>query len=264
MPSVLDRIKAIQRRLGVAPDGIIGPVTLSRIEALLDAAEAPSGGETPAPEASLVVSRDALEALVGFEISSEAYYRRHLQSPIWPGAASGVTIGIGYDLGHTSATQLERDWRGRLPDTAVDALLSVQGLKGEAAKRALSKVRHVVVPLPEAKQVFYTSTLPRFAKDTRRVYEGVEKLPPDAQGALLSLVFNRGTSMANTSSRREMRAIRDLVKAKNLAGIAAQIRAMKRLWDRSTLPGLHVRRDREADLVAGADRPYTPEEKVSV
>lgn len=262
MPSTLDRIKAIQRRLDLSPDGIIGPMTLTRIEALLDTAL--PDPDAPPPQASLIVSQDSLEALVRFEISSEAFYRRALEHPIWPGASSGVTIGIGYDLGHTSVSQIERDWRGRLSDNDVDALLGTQGVKGEAAKAILARVKHIVVPLDEAKQVYYTSTLPRFAKETRRVYEGIEKLPADAQGALLSLVFNRGASMADRSSRREMRAIRGLVTAKDLLGIAAQIRAMKRLWDRDRLPGLHVRRDKEADLVANAERAYAPDELVSL
>jgi hypothetical protein len=47
-----------------------------------------------------------------------------------------------------------------------------------------------------------------------------------------------------------------------LAGIAAQIRAMKRLWDPAKLPGLHKRRDREAELIAAADRMYDPTELV--
>jgi GH24 family phage-related lysozyme (muramidase) len=105
---------------------------------------------------------------------------------------------------------------------------------------------------------------PRYARDTRRVYPGVEALPADAQGMLLSLVFNRGASMADTDRRREMRQIRPLVAAADLAGIAARVRAMKRLWDIAELPGLHRRRDREAELIAAADRLYEPEELVAV
>lgn len=262
MPSLADRIKAIQRRLGLRPDGLIGPVTLSRIEALLDRALGPP--REPAPGASLLVSKRTLDAIVGYEISSEAHYRRALERPIWPGADSGVTIGVGYDLGYTSASQIERDWRGRLPDAEVGALLRVQGKTGSGAKAALPSVAHVAVPLDAAREVFYTSTLPRFAASARGAYPGCERLPADAQGALLSLVFNRGASMADTDRRREMRAIRDLVTAGDLDGIAGQIRAMKRLWDGALLGGLHRRRDAEADLCAGASRTYDADELVSV
>jgi hypothetical protein len=50
----------------------------------------------------------------------------------------------------------------------------------------------------------------------------------DRQGGLVSLVFNRGTSMEG-HRRREMRAIRDLVPKKDVKEIADQIRQMKRI-----------------------------------
>jgi GH24 family phage-related lysozyme (muramidase) len=59
-----------------------------------------------------------------------------------------------------------------------------------------------------------------------------------------------------------MLAIRDLVARGDLAGIAAQIRSMKRLWEGKGLDGLLRRRDDEAALVAGARRTYTPDELV--
>lgn len=264
MASVKERIQAIQRRFGLSPDGIIGPNTLSRIEAVLDANLPPATGLAAPPIPTLVVSARGLEALVAFEVSSEAFYEAKLQKPTWPGAESGVTIGIGYDLGHTAPSQIERDWRGRLSDADVDKLLSVSGKKGQAAKSALGgSVKNVVVPLAAAKQVFYTSTLPRFATSTRQAYPGVENLPADAQAMLLSLVFNRGGSMTG-ASRTEMKAIQPLVVAKNLSGIASQIRSMKRLWDKNTLPGLHKRRDKEAELVEQANRAYTPDELVTL
>lgn len=262
MPSLADRIRAIQRRLGIRPDGLIGPVTLTRIEAVLDRVFGPPA--EPAEGASLLVSARALDLIVAHEITSEATYRRALERPIWPGADSGVTVGIGYDLGHTSAAQIERDWRGRLPDAHVDALLRVQGTTGPRAEAALPEVAHVVVPLEAARAVFYTSTLPRFAASVRRAYPGVEGLPADAQGALLSLVFNRGASMSSDDRRREMREIRGLVPDGDLDGIAGRIRSMKRLWDPARLGGLHRRRDAEADLVAHAARAYDPGELVSV
>ena len=264
--TITERLKAIQRRLGVPPDGLLGPVTLTRIEALLDGAAPPAPPAPPAdlPEANLVVSRTSVEAIVAFEVSSESAYRRKYERPIWPGAASGVTIGIGYDLGYNTPAQIEKDWGGRLPDADVARLVTVAGKTGAAAQQARAAVADVVVPFAAAKEVFYTATLPRYARDTRKAYPGVEKLPPDAQGALLSLVYNRGASLGPKDSRREMRAIRPLVEAQDLPGIAAQIRAMKRLWDKAKLPGLHTRRDREAELVAKADRAYRDDERVRV
>jgi len=61
-----------------------------------------------------------------------------------------------------------------------------------------------------------------------------------------------------------MKAIQPLVIQKDLDGIAREIRAMKRLWDVSLLPGLHARRDEEARMIAGADRAYDQSEFVLV
>jgi len=253
------RLEDIQRRMGVRPDGLLGPITLSAIERLLDQAL----GRLPTP-VNLVVSDASLDLIVRFEITSFARYERALSHPIWPGAASGVTIGIGYDLGHNSGSQIERDWRGRLADATVDEMLTAAGVKGTEARDLVPGLQHLTIPLDAAREVFYVATLPRYADKTRRAYAGIEDLPADAQGAMLSLIFNRGASMRATDRRREMRAIRPLVTSGDLAGIAEQIRSMKRLWDPAVLPGLHTRRDKEADLVAGADRHYDPAELVNL
>ena len=100
-----------------------------------------------------------------------------------------------------------------------------------------------------------TSTLPRNAQMTRKAYPGMEALPADAQGMLLSLVFNRGTRMSG-SSRREMKAIQSMVIGRDLNGISEQIRSMKRLWDIEVLAGLHKRRDAEAQMIADARTDY--------
>jgi len=56
-----------------------------------------------------------------------------------------------------------------------------------------------------------------------------------------------------------MKAIVNLVAAGDLAGIATQVRAMKRLWVGIGLDGLLKRRDKGATLVARADREYEPQ-----
>ncbi len=247
------RIMQLQARLGLEPDGIVGPDTLSKLEALAPA-PAPAGS-------SLQVSRRGLAKLVEFEVSSEENYEKKLVRPTWPGGASGVTIGIGYDLGYNTPTQIGADWQGHLPDEDVDRLVAVAGLKGSAAEAARAKVATVRVPLPAARVVFYTRTLPRYAADTRRAYPGAERLPADAQSAMLSLVFNRGTAMQG-DRRREMREIVPLVAARDLTGIAARLRSMKRLWE--ALPGLIKRREAEAILVESARSAYPPDELVWV
>jgi GH24 family phage-related lysozyme (muramidase) len=223
----------------------------------------PNGKTNSKIDHHLTVSRKGLDQIIAFEISSVSYYKKHLKHPIWPGGASGITIGIGYDLGYHSRSRIKKDWGGKIPDADLETLLTVSGKKGEAAKEALPDVQHIEIPIQTAKEVFYTCTLPTFAALTRKAYPGVEKLPADAQAMLLSLIYNRGSRMSGTG-REEMRNIRDLVTAEDLDAIADQTRAMKRLWDSSALPGLHTRRDKEAEIIASANRNYEPSELVSV
>jgi len=258
--STKDRIAAIQSRLGLPADGIIGPVTLSAIERLL---ERETGRPTDVPR--LTCSITGLEWIVKFEISSEAYYNKKLKHPAWPGGASGVTIGIGYDLGYGSAAQMRRDWGGRISDVDLKTLEKVCRLKGKdaQAKMALQSIRAVTVPLESASQVFYLASLPDYATKCLKAYPGVAKLPADAQSALLSLVFNRGTSKSG-STRREMKAITQLIENKDLDGISDQVLSMKRLWEGKGLDGLLSRRDREASLIRKSKRDYEPEELMEI
>jgi hypothetical protein len=258
--NTIDRIKVIQARLGLEADGVVGPATLTAIERLMAGISTP-----PEEKLRLNCSSVGLDWLVKFEISSEAYYNRFLKHPTWPGGDSGVTIGVGYDLGFVTIARLRRDWGGKIADADLKKLEKVCGLKGEKAqsKVKLVSIRAVAVALESARRVFYTSSLPAFAKKCLKVYPGIEKLPADAQAALLSLIFNRGTRKSG-STRREMKAIEALIVAGDLDGIADQILSMKRLWQDKGLDGLLRRREVEADLVRDSKRDYEPVELVRI
>jgi len=256
----LHKIKVIQARLGLEDDGVIGPATLTAIERLLDGINAPAEEKT-----RLTCSSNGLEWLVKFEISSESYYNRFLKHPTWPGGDSGVTIGVGYDLGFVTIARMRRDWGGKISDADIKKLEKVCGLKGEKAqsKVKLVSIRTVAVSLESASRVFYTSSLPTFARKCLKAYPGIEKLPADAQTALLSLIFNRGTRKSG-STRREMKAIEALIVAGDLDGIADQILNMKRLWQDRGLDGLLRRREVEADLVRDSKHDYEATELVRI
>ena len=262
--SLQKRLQQIQRRLGLRADGLLGPDTLSRIEALIDQSNSPQAAEPSRQQHDdqLTCSRTGLQQIARFEISSDAYYRRFLSHPTWPKGQSGITIGIGYDLGYQTPARMRKDWQGLLADADLERLVMVVGLKGRAGSAAVATVADITIPLVAANQVYYTATLPEYAARTRKAYPGVELLPADAQAMLLSLVYNRGTSFSGRR-RREMKAIVPLVAAADLAAIAAQIRAMKRLWG-SELSGLRKRRDIEAKLIEQADRDYAPDELIYV
>ncbi|HFA48464.1 MAG TPA: hypothetical protein ENJ95_05525 [Bacteroidetes bacterium] len=258
---ILQRIKAIQARLGLVADGIIGPATLTALENTI--------GQVLGPPVRPVahqmkISRKGLEQIIQFEIGTKAYYNRKLKSPVWPGGQSGVTIGIGYDLGYHNQRQIASDWKGRVDDADLKGLLKVSGIKGRAAKRKSTSLRHISIPYQVSQEVFLTRVLPDFAKKTKRAFPGVEALPPDAQAMLLSLVFNRGPGMANNDRRREMRNIRLLVPSGNLSAIAAEVRSMIRIWKGQNIERTMTRRrNDEAELIENArDESTLPEAEI--
>lgn len=169
----------------------------------------------------------------------------------WPGGGSGITIGIGYDLGFVTPEQFEEDWDEYLTDDEIERLKTVIGLTGGSAQMRAPQFTDIKIKREDAEAVFKERTLPLHSQRTEDAFPGVDELPPDAQGALVSLVFNRGPGM-DGDRRKEMRAVRDAVAEQDLQEIADQIRAMKRLWEGKGLDGLLKRRDAEADLVESA------------
>jgi GH24 family phage-related lysozyme (muramidase) len=83
---------------------------------------------------------------------------------------------------------------------------------------------------------------------TKLIYPQLETLNEDTQGALVSMVYNRGMKL-DGDSRTEMKAIVDLVAKQDYHGIAEEIEKSKRLWEGKGLDGLVLRREAEADLV---------------
>jgi GH24 family phage-related lysozyme (muramidase) len=166
----------------------------------------------------------------------------------WPGGESGVTIGFGYDLGYVTAAQFQEDWGDQLPADVMTKLKTAIGLKGIPAKNKAAQLKDVKIDRAPSLVVFTERTVPQYEAQTRAAFPGFDTLPNDAQGALVSLVFNRGASMKG-DRRIEMRAIRDAVPSGDLQEIADQLRKMKRLWVGQGLDGLLRRRDAEADMV---------------
>ena len=166
----------------------------------------------------------------------------------WPGEASGITLGVGYDLGFGTTKQFVEDWSEYLTSEQVDRLKTAIGVSGQEARVLAPQFSDIKVKWDDAVEVFKNRTLPLYSQRTEDAFPGVDQLPANAQGALVSLIFNRGTAMVG-DRRKEMRAIRDAVAAGDLQEIANQIRAMKRLWVGKGVDGLLKRRDAEADLV---------------
>lgn len=196
---------------------------------------------------SIRSSEASITMIVYFEVSSESYYTAKLQKPTWPGGMSGVTIGIGYDLGYATIATIQADWGDKLSTHMMEELKHVAGLKGSPASAAAHAMRDVIVPLKAAMAVFKEHDMPKWEGIVSRALPNTDLLSPDCFGALVSLAYNRGASFSNSGDRyREMRNIHDHMQSKNLDAIPDEIRSMSRLWP--TVRGLQLRRAAEANL----------------
>lgn len=187
------------------------------------------------------------DLIVRFEVGEgERAYVRCCERPTWPGAASGVTIGIGYDLGHQPERAIIADWRDH---AAVARLAAQAGITGAAAKARVPALRDIRVPYAYAISVFDASTLPLYQQRALRAFPGIERMPAGARDAVVSVVYNRGGDTRG-ERRREMRHIAEVcIPARDAMCVAEQIESMERIWRGSVIErGMTARRRAEADL----------------
>ena len=202
-----------------------------------------------------MLSKKSLDLILEFEVGGgENYYNKFLKNPAWPEGQSGVTIGVGYDLGYVNKAEFSEDWKD-LPKETFDRLYKVVGIKGYNAKNLIRGLKDITIPWDLALKVFNNKTVTKFYNLTRETFPNFDNLPEDAKGGLVSLVFNRGNALEG-DRRREMKLIRDGMKLvstfdqKALTFIANQIRNMKRIWIGGSIEkGMSRRRDAEAKLI---------------
>ncbi|NUP12237.1 MAG: hypothetical protein HOW73_39830 [Polyangiaceae bacterium] len=212
--------------------------------------------------APMEISREAVELIIAWEIAGGDYsaarsvYDRRYTHPHWPGnAASGLTIGVGYDLRHQTE-HYERDWKSRLsaiqkPKDAYDRLRGYLGKSGTNA--AVEKTSDIAIPWADALAVYRIDVLPRFITSTENTFPGVEGMHPHVRGALTSLVYNCGPGTKGDDKilkKQAFDAIRVAVADKNVRGVADGILAMKLYHEPNTRvrEGLYRRREAEAAL----------------
>ena len=247
-PNKKETVKKVQKFLKLVEDGDDGPKTWGCIIKSLNIPE------EIVPETKPVgisgISKASFDLIVEYEVGGgEGYYNKFLSRPTWPQGASGVTIGIGYDLGYNTSEQFKKDWGDKLDSSSYERLSKTLGKTGGNAAPLVSSLRDISVPWASALIVFQQNTLPRFISQTLQAFPNSDKLDPDAFGALVSIVFNRGPSVTG-DSRREMMNIKTLVPSKDYKAIAQEVKNMKRLWVNKGLDGLLKRRDDEAKLIA--------------
>jgi len=194
----------------------------------------------------LPISDLSKKLIVAFEISSEAIYKQRYQQPTWPGGMSGVTIGIGYDVGYVKPEELRADWAGLINEKDLNALSQTCGATNTAAKEMIASLSGVAIPWAEANKEF-EGELKKYVGMTLKALPNFAALSEHCRGALVSLVYNRGPSFDAPGDRyNEMRNIRAHMVLKNFSKIPEEIRKMERLWP--DVRGLIKRREAEANL----------------
>lgn len=170
--------------------------------------------------------------------------------PEWPGYSSGITIGYGDDLGYCTRDEFAQRWMPFLSQTQFEILATVLGITGPRASVILPSVKGIPIREKDARHVFDTFLMPDYMAKTINTYPGSEELLGEAFGALVSLIYNRGTSLEG-DRRTEMAAIAPLIVSKDLQGIANQFLAMRRLWPKQgdSDHDLYSRRTAEAKLI---------------
>ena len=217
----------------------------------------------------------AYDLIVYYETGGEGYYNKKLARPTWPKGYSGITIGFGYDLGYNKTGPFQELWSPHLENEKINRLS--QGI-GKRAPRDKSRIlamlpglSDIVIAWESGREVFRQDSIPRYRKLLHKALPNSVNLPPKCEGALLSLVFNRGSGGFDKDGDRyrELREIKRMVQNGTLEGIPDQFRSMARIWP--NLKGLQKRRRAEADLFElglneqpAAAQPASPEIASSV
>jgi hypothetical protein len=184
--------------------------------------------------------------------------------PYWPKGDSGITVGVGWDLGQHSESEFLSAWAALDLATLGQLKIAIHK-RGREAEVLVPRLKAIVVPRNISLSVFRTSLEDSYYPMTLRLFPGVETLPTEVQVALVSLVFNRGvllgrdpdwTKAKELDRRWEIRRLQDDVKQRDLFAIYIRLGTMKRLWEKAGPRGLLYRRRDEQHLI----RPYVDQE----
>lgn len=195
-------------------------------------------------------SPKTFKLLLDYEVGGgKKYYDKYLSSFTWPKGASGPTIGIGIDCAYYKKEELSNIFHF-LPEDQIKLIHGAIGKTGNAGKEytKVLKDAKIVVTWEQALEIFQTYTWTKFSKLAEKTFDKLDELCDNAYGAIVSLVFNRGSSLEG-DNRVEMRNIKTLIPKKDYKNIANELRKMKRLWIGKNMDGLLARREEEAKLI---------------
>ncbi len=211
----------------------------------------PTPTPTPAPlfadAPDPFLPKEGLDMIIYYESGGEGYYNKVLKYPTVPPGASGVTIGVGFDLQFYSKDNIIRVWEP-LGKSKTERLSLASGLNHTKSKEYLPKVKDILVTWGLAYDVFSEESVPTYYNLALRTFPGLDKLCPNAQAAVTSIVFNRGASLTGPT-RSEMRDLKTAIAKKDYKAMSDATLSMKRLWVGKGMDGLLKRRDAESKLI---------------
>lgn len=199
------------------------------------------------------LSKDSIDFIIDNETGGKAYYEKYLIHPTVPGDPdsptnnSGITIGVGDDLGQMTKEEFLDKYGRIFPPDDEAKLLKCIGLHRDNSRAKLSTVKHIVLPWDLAQRIFVIKTVPIEVEKTEKTFgEMFHRLPEMCKSALVSIVFNRGPSMEKGQGLPSWQAIRSLVlfgTKDRWADISMYIRKMGAVSDQK---GITNRRNAEA------------------
>ena len=211
----------------------------------------------PQPEPFPRLKTNGVAFIAAEETGGLGYYNKITKWPHYPGTASGITIGVGYDLRWNTEQDFFTTWGEHLSRPTLVELAKDIGKPGTRKRAMELKGAGIEVPFKSAWAVFIRRNLPDFYTQTQTIYPSLDRVPDYCRTVLVSLVFNRGTDLTGTR-RKEMKNIQTILNNADQAGLSKtqskriledvenEIVSMKRLWVSSS--GLVKRRQAEANL----------------
>ena len=240
---------------------MIAGVIVLALGLLRDArADTPTCWSSTPPALTIGQPQDVIQQSIAFLLQEEAMPPH----PYWPAGKSGVTIGVGWDIGQHTVAELASTWAD-LDRGDRSRLEAAAGITGPPAGALLASLKSLSIPASISRKVLSQSVRAEWYPRTLKIFPGAEALPAEVQVALVSVLFNRGPGVgrepdwANATqvdARWEIREIRIDVRDRDMFALYAHLDTMKRLWEEAGPRGVPLRRRAEGHLV----KPYVDQQ----
>lgn len=234
-------VAALQRLNGLRNPNLIfvgqtlqisGPRPTRTVPAAAQTVPTPPTGSGRGEAALGGLSQAGLEAIAQRESVAGVSNRAH-----WPGGASGVTLGAGYDLRHRSAGEVVRDLTAIGVDrSSAETIARGVGLTGSAAREFAAAHRGTVNLSLAQETNLLRRTIPAYAQAVASAVR--VPLNQNQFDALVSFAYNVGTPAFRDST---------LLRRLNAGDVGAVPSEMRR-WNKSdgqVVQGLINRREAE-------------------